>query len=223
MITVKNLTKIYKNDGCQTQALKGVNLHVEEGEFLAIVGASGSGKSTLLHILGGMDEGTEGEYYFDDIEVHKLRGEALHKFRKEHVSFVFQQFALMKYYSVYENVEMPLLAKRIKKSERKKRIEAVLSEMGILHLKNKKVTHISGGEQQRCAIARALVSENPLILADEPTGALDKATGIEIMKCLKKLNENGKTILLITHDYEVAAYAKRIVTMSDGVIQETPV
>ncbi len=179
MITVSHLMKVYENDGCRTQALKDVTLQVKEGEFLAIVGPSGSGKSTLLHILGGMDECSEGTYHFREIPVHELCGEALHRFRRDHVSFVFQQFALMKYYTVYENVSMPLLAKRIPKSKRRAKVEGVLEELGILHLKDKKVTHISGGEQQRCAIARALVSDNPLILADEPTGALDQNTGAE--------------------------------------------
>lgn len=220
MITLSQVTKTYYNGECPTPALKGIDLTVEDGEYIAIMGTSGSGKSTLLNIIGGMDTLTEGEYFYNDISVHQLKGNELHQFRKEHVSFVFQQFALMNHYTVFENVEIPLLAKGFPKKERKRIVMERLEQMGIADLAKKLPIHISGGQQQRCAIARALASDNSIILADEPTGALDKNTGMEIMTLLQEINQQGKTLLVITHDPGIAAMAHRIIRLEDGCIQE---
>lgn len=216
MIKLIHVKKDYAEGGVITNALKDINLEVKDGEFVAIMGASGSGKSTLLHILGGMDKLTSGEYYYNDEAVHDMSMGRLNIFRRDHVSFVFQNAALMKYYTVAENIEMPLLSMNIGKKERKKIIEEKMEAVGIAHLAKKLPIHISGGEQTRTAIARALAGDNELLLADEPTGALDQTTGKEIMEVFKKVHEMGKTIILITHDPNVAAYADRIIRIEDG-------
>ena len=218
MIKLIHVTKDYTEGGVITNALKDINLEVKDGEFVAIMGASGSGKSTLLHILGGMDKLTSGEYYYNDEAVHDMSMGRLNIFRRDHVSFVFQNAALMKYYTVAENIEMPLLSMNVGKKERKKIIEEKMEAVGIAHLAKKLPIHISGGEQTRTAIARALAGDNELLLADEPTGALDQTTGKEIMEVFKKVHEMGKTIILITHDPNVAAYADRIIRIEDGKI-----
>lgn len=216
MIVLKNIKKTYNTGDCPTHALQGIDLTIEKGEYLAIMGTSGSGKSTLLNIIGGMDSLTEGEYYFDDIPVHNLKKHDLHLFRKNNISFIFQQFALMNHYSVYENVEIPLLAKGIAKKERRKIIMEQLALLGIADIAKKLPIHISGGQQQRCAIARALASNNEIILADEPTGALDKNTGLDIMNIIKDINKQGKTVVVITHDKNIAGMADRIIQIEDG-------
>lgn len=218
MIKLIHVKKDYTEGGVITNALKDINLEVKDGEFVAIMGASGSGKSTLLHILGGMDKLTSGEYYYNDEAVHDMSMGRLNIFRRDHVSFVFQNAALMKYYTVAENIEMPLLSMNVGKKERKKIIEEKMEAVGIAHLAKKLPIHISGGEQTRTAIARALAGDNELLLADEPTGALDQTTGKEIMEVFKKVHEMGKTIILITHDPNVAAYADRIICIEDGKI-----
>lgn len=218
MIKLIHVKKDYTEGGVVTNALKDINLEVKDGEFVAIMGASGSGKSTLLHILGGMDKLTSGEYYYNDEAVHDMSMGRLNIFRRDHVSFVFQNAALMKYYTVAENIEMPLLSMNVGKKERKKIIEEKIEAVGIAHLAKKLPIHISGGEQTRTAIARALAGDNELLLADEPTGALDQTTGKEIMEVFKKVHEMGKTIILITHDPNVAAYADRIIRIEDGKI-----
>lgn len=218
MIKLIHVKKDYTEGGVITNALKDINLEVKDGEFVAIMGASGSGKSTLLHILGGMDKLTSGEYYYNDEAVHDMSMGRLNIFRRDHVSFVFQNAALMKYYTVSENIEMPLLSMNVGKKERKKIIEEKMEAVGIAHLAKKLPIHISGGEQTRTAIARALAGDNELLLADEPTGALDQTTGKEIMEVFKKVHEMGKTIILITHDPNVAAYADRIIRIEDGKI-----
>lgn len=218
MIKLIHVKKDYTEGGVVTNALKDINLEVKDGEFVAIMGASGSGKSTLLHILGGMDKLTSGEYYYNDEAVHDMSMGRLNIFRRDHVSFVFQNAALMKYYTVAENIEMPLLSMNVGKKERKKIIEEKMEAVGIAHLAKKLPIHISGGEQTRTAIARALAGDNELLLADEPTGALDQTTGKEIMEVFKKVHEMGKTIILITHDPNVAAYADRIIRIEDGII-----
>ncbi len=216
MITLKNITKDYgKEDAC-THALRGINLNIKEGDFVGIVGSSGSGKSTLLHILGGMDSVTDGEYLFQGENIAAFSPRKLHEFRKRNISFVFQNFALMNQYTVYENVEMPLRARR--KKNRKVQIMEQLEKMGIAHLKDKTPLQLSGGQQQRCAIARALVADTPILLADEPTGALDQHTGNEIMNCFEEINGTGKTVILITHDLAIANRCKRIIQIEDGVI-----
>lgn len=218
MIKLIHVKKDYTEGGVITNALKDINLEVKDGEFVAIMGASGSGKSTLLHILGGMDKLTSGEYYYNDEAVHDMSMGRLNIFRRDHVSFVFQNAALMKYYTVAENIEMPILSMNVGKKERKKIIEEKMEAVGIAHLAKKLPIHISGGEQTRTAIARALAGDNELLLADEPTGALDQTTGKEIMEVFKKVHEMGKTIILITHDPNVAAYADRIIRIEDGKI-----
>ena len=218
MIKLIHVKKDYTEGGVITNALKDINLEVKDGEFVAIMGASGSGKSTLLHILGGMDKLTSGEYYYNDEAVHDMSMGRLNIFRRDHVSFVFQNAALMKYYTVAENIEMPLLSMNVGKKERKKIIEEKMEAVGIAHLAKKLPIHISGGEQTRTAIARALAGDNELLLADEPTGALEQTTGKEIMEVFKKVHEMGKTIILITHDPNVAAYADRIIRIEDGKI-----
>lgn len=218
MIEFKDVVKIYKGTGYETKALDNINLKIEEGDFVAIMGTSGSGKSTMLNILGCMDTATQGTYILDEINVSKLSNAKLNNIRKEKISFIFQNFALMKEYTVYENVEMPLLARNVPKRKRKNIVIKALEDLGIDNIKYKRPGNISGGQQQRVAIARALVSDCKYLLADEPTGALDKNTSRELMELLKKINEAGKTIILVTHDENVAAYAKRIIRIEDGKI-----
>lgn len=217
MIELKNVSKIYKNGNVCTKAADKINLVIEEGEFVAIMGSSGSGKSTLLNIIGCMDEMTEGEYFLNNMPIHGKKMQDLHKIRRDNISFVFQNFALMNHYSVYENVEIPLIAKKIKKKERKRIIEEKLKLLGIEELKSKLPTQISGGQQQRCAIARALACDNNIILADEPTGALDGRTGQEIIDELIHINKmQKKTLIIVTHDEKIAKKADRIIRIEDG-------
>lgn len=219
MIGIKHLKKEYVvKGGAANLAIKDISLNIEEGEFVAIMGASGSGKSTLLNVIGCMDVMTEGEYYFNEIPIHSITKGKIHKFRKEHISFVFQNFALMQHYNVYENVELPLVARNMAKKKRKQIVMEQLERMGIADLSKKLPSQISGGQQQRCAIARALASGNELILADEPTGALDSGTSKEIMDIFEEMNRNGKTIVLVTHDMNVANRTKRIIEIKDGML-----
>lgn len=163
---------------------------------------------------------TEGQYFYNDKEISKLKPHELHLFRKNNVSFIFQRFALLNQYSVYENVEIPLLAKGVPKKERKEKIIKTLMQVGIQDLYKKKPGELSGGEQQRCAIARALVSDSSIVLADEPTGSLDKATGLKIMDLLEELHKQGKTLIIVTHDMEIASHADRLIQIEDGRILE---
>lgn len=218
IIRISNLSKIYNSDSIETKALQDVNLTVDEGEFVAIMGTSGSGKSTLLHIIGGMDTLTAGEYYYAESAIHDMDGKALQVFRANNISFVFQNFALIKYYSVFENIEMPLLVLGMNKKERKERVYRIMDEIGIRDLAEKKVSHISGGQQGRVAIARAIVSNSSLLLADEPTGALDSKTSEEIMACFEEIHKSGRTIIMVTHDNKVAQHADRIIHIEDGTI-----
>lgn len=215
MIKLENITKDYVSGSVCTHALRGINLEIDRGEFIAIMGTSGSGKSTLLHILGGMDNLTNGKYQFENEVVSDYNFAKLQQFRKKYISFVFQNFALMNKYTVYENVEMPLLARKIK--NRRKIIIEQLEKMGIADLQKKLPTQLSGGQQQRCAIARALAANTPVLLADEPTGSLDKKTGSEIMDYFAEISRE-KTIILITHDSDIAARCKKIVRIEDGII-----
>lgn len=219
MIKLNNVTKIYETGNIKTNALNGICLNIEDGEMIAIMGPSGSGKSTLLNIIGCMDSLTSGKYEYNGCDVSALKRSHLNGFRKEHISFVFQNFALMKDYTVYENVELPLLTRNVAKKERKKIVKEKLELMGISELAKKFPTQISGGQQQRCAIARALAAGNDMILADEPTGALDSKTGNDIMDVLKQVNELGKTVIIITHDRNVANKCNRIIEIEDGKIK----
>lgn len=220
MIELKNIKKDYSSGKVVTSALKNVNLRIEDGEYVAVMGASGSGKSTLLNILGGLDKISQGTYFYNDINVGAMNNKELNRFRKEHISFIFQNYALMNFYTVYENTEVPLIARGIRKKERKSMVEKALTDVGIIDLAKKTPSEISGGEKQRCAIARALVSDNDIILADEPTGSLDKTNGKNIMDIFDKLKEQHKTIILVTHDEFISEYADRIVRIEDGEITE---
>ncbi|MBQ2744510.1 MAG: ABC transporter ATP-binding protein [Lachnospiraceae bacterium] len=219
MIRLNNVTKIYETQGIKTNALNGISLEIKDGEMIAVMGPSGSGKTTLLNIIGCMDSLTGGKYEYNECEVSALKRGQLNAFRKEHISFVFQNFALMKDYTVYENVELPLLARNISKKERKKIVNEKLELMGISELTKKYATQISGGQQQRCAIARALAAGNDMILADEPTGALDSKTGDEIMEAFIRVNKMGKTVIIITHDQKVAKKCNRVIEIEDGKIK----
>lgn len=218
MIRLKNISKRYVFDDVVTNALNDVSLNVEDGEFAAIMGASGSGKSTLLNILGCMDKPTSGEYFLDNKNVSELNSKELSEIRGGKISFVFQNFALMEKYTAYENIELPLIYKRVPAKERRNKVRDAASRLGIEAQLRKLPKQMSGGQQQRVALARALASGADIILADEPTGALDKKTGIELMEILKELNSRGKTIIIVTHDPTVAEYAERIITISDGRI-----
>jgi putative ABC transport system ATP-binding protein len=222
MIKLSNVEKTYgnaKNPDSQTHALKGITLTIEDGEMVAVMGPSGSGKSTLLNILGCMDSLTAGQYLVDDVEVSALKPAKRRTFAKENISFVFQDFALMKDYTIFENVELPLKIKNVPRKERKKIVLECLEEVGISDIRKKFPLKTSGGQQQRCAIARALASGNNLILADEPTGALDRENGQNIMNILRKVNQKGKTVVVITHDPEVAKHCDRIIRIVDGQIE----
>lgn len=219
MIQLKNVIKIYnKGTSSAVTALNGVTVTIEDGEFVSIMGPSGSGKSTLLHILGCMDTMTEGEYYLDDIKIHEQKSSDLHKIRGAKISFVFQQFALMNTYTVFENVELPLLAQNVGKKERKRIVMETLEALGISELAKKLPGKISGGQQQRTAIARALASGSEIILADEPTGALDQSTSQEVLGLLKEINKKGKTVIIVTHDPKIAEQTKRCIKIVDGTI-----
>lgn len=218
MIELKNIRKTYGTGEARTEALRGINLEIREGEMIAIMGPSGSGKSTLLNIIGGMDRATEGEYIFgkNHLNVSDLSQKELSLFRKENISFVFQNFALLDEYTVYENVEIPLRARKMK--HKKEKIISALQKMELLDKQRKKPGNLSGGERQRCAIARAIVSETPILLADEPTGSLDQKTGEKIMNCFCEIRESGTTVIIITHDKKVADYCERIIFIEDGII-----
>ena len=218
MIRLENISKIYDAKIDTTKALDNVSLQINDGELVAIMGPSGSGKSTLLNILGCMDTATEGKYYVDDVEVSMLKKSQRDSFRKKNIGFVFQHFALMDYYTAYENIELPLLAANVKRKERKRIILKQMEHLGILSERNKLPGKMSGGQQQRVAIARALVTNADIILADEPTGALDQKTGHEVLELLKEINKSGKTVIIVTHDEGIAKMTNRIITISDGKI-----
>ena len=218
MIELKQIAKEYQSDAVVTPALSDINLKIEAGEFIAIMGASGSGKTTLLNIIGCMDAPTAGTYLFDGRDLSRAKENQLSSIRGRKIAFVFQHFALIDDYTVFENVEVPLLKQAMTKAERKKSVLTALQAVGIPELAKKKPTHISGGQKQRAAIARAIACGAEVILADEPTGALDSKTGKEIMGIFSELNARGKTIILITHDAQIASYAKRMITIQDGRI-----
>ena len=216
MIRLENIAKIYNEKVDDTKALDDVSLKIEDGEFVSVMGASGSGKSTLLKIIGCMDSPTSGKYYLDDTEVTAASRSQVHKLRKEKIGYVFQHFALMDYYTAYENIELPLLAANVKRKDRKRIILKQMEHLGILSERNKLPGKMSGGQQQRVAIARALVTNADIILADEPTGALDQKTGREVLELLKEINKSGKTVIIVTHDEGIAKMTDRIITISDG-------
>ena len=218
IIELKNINKTYGKGESATVALTDVNLKIQEGEFWAIMGPSGSGKSTLLNILGCMDVPSSGDYLLKGKKLSQSTPNQLSRIRNQTVSFIFQQFALLNDYNIYDNIELPLLCQKLSKKERKDRVQYYMERLGIQSLARKKPTQISGGQQQRVAIARALVTKADIILADEPTGALDQKTGREVLDFLKKLNREGNTIVMITHDSSIAREARRVVRIHDGKI-----
>ena len=218
LIATDNLAKVYDNEGVQTRALNGASFQVATGEFIAIMGPSGSGKSTLMQILGLLDRPTGGRYLLAGKDVSKLSDDELAKLRNSTVGFVFQAFNLLPKTSVYENVELPLLYDNNPLETNSARVEEALRAVGMLHRKDYLSTQLSGGEKQRVAIARALVNNPELIFADEPTGNLDSKSGLQVMAILQKLNDAGKTIILVTHETLTAEHAKRMLSMKDGEI-----
>ncbi len=218
MLKTKNLSKVFRTEEIETSALNNVTLHVQKGEFMAIMGPSGCGKSTLLNILGLLDNPTGGEYYFDGKEVGGLKERQRTGLRKGNIGFVFQSFNLIDELNVFENVELPLIYLKMKAKERKQRVEEVLERMKIGHRKKHFPQQLSGGQQQRVAIARAVVANPKLILADEPTGNLDSKNGLEVMNLLTELNREGTTIVMVTHSLHDSEFAHRVVNLFDGQI-----
>ena len=218
MIKTVELTKVFKTDEVETTALNKVNLEITTGEFVAIMGPSGCGKSTLLNILGLLDNPTSGQFYFNDTEISGYSERGRTNLRKSNIGFVFQSFNLIDELNVFENVELPLLYQKVSSADRKKRVEEVLDRMKISHRKKHFPQQLSGGQQQRVAIARAVVSKPLLILADEPTGNLDSANGEEVMNLLSELNQEGTTVIMVTHSPSDADKAHRIIQLFDGHI-----
>lgn len=218
LIQLKDINKFYRFDKEEHQVLKNLNLTVDKGEFIMIMGKSGSGKTTLLNILGFLSRFDEGEYIFKGENVSSLSESQRSKFRNENIGFVFQQFNLIETLTVYQNVELSLIYKGgLSKAERDEIIKEKLKIVGLSSKINQKPNQLSGGQQQRVAIARALVNDADIIFADEPTGALDEDTCIEIMNLLKELNSRGKTILMVTHDKDLTSYATKVVELKNGV------
>jgi ABC-type lipoprotein export system ATPase subunit len=220
LIKLNNVERYFKNKLERTYVLRNINLEVNEGEFISIMGPSGSGKSTLLYILGMLDTASGGEYYFLDDPVHEMNEKRLSELHKAYIGFVFQQYHLIDDLTVYENLETPLLYQKIKGDERKGRIAEVLDRFNIVAKKDLFPNQLSGGQQQLVAIARAIIAQPKLILADEPTGSLHSDQGKVIMDTLKELNEQGTTIIQVTHNEQNAAYAKRIIQLKDGWIEQ---
>lgn len=219
MIRLENVIKIYGEDYEKKIALNNICLEIKDGEFVAVTGPSGSEKSTLLNIIGCMDIPTKGRYYLDDTDITLKTKSQIEDIRKEKIGFVFQHFALMDYYTAYENIELPLIIKNIKRSERKRLVNEQLKLLGIEEVKDHIPSKMSGGQRQRVAIARALVSGCNILLADEPTGALDQATGREVMELLKEINKRGTTVIIVTHDINIANQTERIIEICDGKIK----
>ena len=209
---------LFSTEEVQTKALNEVTLHVEQGEFVAIMGPSGCGKSTLLNILGTLDSPTSGSYFFEGKQVDKMNENQLTALRKNNLGFIFQSFNLIDELTVYENVELPLVYMGIKTAQRKEKVNKVLEKVNLLHRANHYPQQLSGGQQQRVAIARAVVTDCKLLLADEPTGNLDSVNGVEVMELLSELNRQGTTIIIVTHSQRDATYAHRIIRLLDGQI-----
>jgi putative ABC transport system ATP-binding protein len=216
LIILKNIFKWYTNSFVKTYVLRDINLEVSEGEFVSIMGPSGSGKSTLLHILGMLDDPSDGEHYFLGEPVHSLGEKARSQLHKNHIGFVFQSYHLIDDLTVYENLETPLLYKKIGASERKSLVADILDRFQIVGKKDLFPNQLSGGQQQLVGVARAVITTPKLILADEPTGNLNSAQGVEIMELFKKLNAEGTTIVQVTHSERNASYGKRIINLLDG-------
>lgn len=215
----RHISKTYGKGEGKTQALQDVSLIIERGEFVMILGESGSGKTTLLHILGLMDESTEGEYLFEGIDTGSLSEREKAKLRNKKLGFVFQKYHLIKIMTTMENIELPLGYAKKKKAERRKAANAMLRRVGLSEKLKAKVSELSGGQQQRVAIARALVGQPEIILADEPTGNLDSVTATEIMELFASLHKEGNTIIMITHNERLVSYASRVIRLKDGRLE----
>lgn len=218
LIEIKNLFKNYSMDGVEVEALKAINLQIRKNEYVAIMGPSGSGKSTLMNILGCLDTPTDGQYLFNSIDVSSLDDDALSAMRNKEIGFVFQNFNLLPRMNALHNVELPLIYAGVQKAERRELAFKALDRVGLADRVSHKPTELSGGQRQRVAIARALVSNPGILLADEPTGALDSKMGEEIMVLFNKLHKEGNTIILITHEQEIADHASRTIYIKDGMI-----
>ncbi len=222
MIIIEKLTKVFRTEDVETFALNSVDIHVKRGEFVAIMGPSGCGKSTLLNIIGLLDNSTEGSYFFNGTDITNLKEKSRTKIRKGNIGFIFQSFHLIDKLNVYDNIELPLLYLKMNASDRRKRVTEVLTRMKIGHRTKHFPQQLSGGQQQRVAIARSVVANPGLILADEPTGNLDSKNGFKVMTLLSELNQEGSTILMVTHSERDAGYAHRTINLLDGhVITET--
>jgi putative ABC transport system ATP-binding protein len=217
VITLEGITKVYLAGEVEVAALKGITLHIPEGEFVAIMGPSGSGKSTLMNLIGCLDQPSSGRYILDGYDVSALTDDQLAWIRNRKIGFVFQSFNLIPRASAVHNVEMPLIYAG-ENQQRRERAMAALDSVGILDRASHLPNELSGGQQQRVAVARALVTDPAILLADEPTGNLDSESSLEIMKLLRELNHQGRTIVLITHEPDIAAFASRVVRLRDGVI-----
>jgi len=218
MIKITDLEKVYRTEDIETVALNKLSFEVKEGEFVAIMGPSGCGKSTLLNIIGLLDDPDGGSFIFNGTEIAKYNERKRAELRKRNIGFVFQSFNLIDELTVFENVELPLIYLNVKVSERKEKVEAVLEKMQIMHRRNHFPQQLSGGQQQRVAVARAVVNNPKLILADEPTGNLDSKNGNEVMQLLTDLNEQGTTIIMVTHSEHDARYSHRIIRLLDGQV-----
>jgi putative ABC transport system ATP-binding protein len=216
MLKLHNMYKVYRTDEVETVALNGVNLEIDQGDFVAIMGPSGCGKSTLLNIVGLLDDPSDGDYFFFDENVAKYNEAKRSAIRKKNIGFIFQSFNLIDELNVAENIELALLYHNMPAAQRKKRVDSVMERMGIGHRAKHMPGQLSGGQQQRVAVARAVVGDQPLILADEPTGNLDSVHGQEVMQQLRSLNAEGTTIVMVTHSSAHADYARRTVNLFDG-------
>ena len=219
MIKTEAITKIFRTQEVETTALQQVDLHIKQGEFVAFMGPSGCGKSTLLNILGLLDSPDKGEYYFDGSRTERLSERDRTSLRRGNIGFVFQSFNLLDELNVFENVELPLIFLNLSARERRERVEAVLKRLKIGHRQRHYAQQLSGGQQQRVAIARAVVARPKLLLADEPTGNLDSKNGLEVMKLLSELNQEGTTVVLVTHSLHDSNFAHRVLHLFDGRIQ----
>ncbi len=223
MLEIKKIKKIYQMGKVKVEALRGVSFYINKGEFVAIMGPSGSGKSTLMHIIGCLDQPTEGSFIIGGKDVSKLNDDRLAEIRNKRIGFVFQQFNLLSRTSILHNVEIPLIYAGLKSKQRRNLAMQALESVGLGDRVKHKPNEISGGEKQRAAIARALVNDPLIILADEPTGNLDTKTGEEIMKIFYKLHQQGHTVIMVTHEAEVARHARRIIHLRDGLIEKDEV
>ena len=218
MLSLQNIRKTFRTDEVETTALNDININISKGEFVAIMGPSGCGKSTLLNIIGLLDDIDSGKYYFKDEEVSQYKERQLAQLRKHNIGFIFQSFNLIDELSVFDNVELPLLYQKVPAAERRKRVDAMLEKVGIITRRDHMPQQLSGGQQQRVAVARAVVGNSGMILADEPTGNLDSHNGEEVMDLLTRLNDEGATIVMVTHSQHHAEYAHRIINMLDGMV-----